>query len=160
MNDRLLAMIFTRHFWMAMAFLIFAAGLGLTGALRGGTASDLARDGVETTATVTARNTWTVRGNTGGSGTRHWTLSVEFDDTAMRPVILTLPVSQALYERTSLGDTLTLRHMPDDPHTAELEPGSIAEDAGGFRGIALVMALAGLFFLIRAAIATRARPSP
>lgn len=150
----IVSLVFNRHFWTAIPFLLFAAGLGLTGLVIGGRGQDLARDGVETTATVVERQTWTTRSDS-GTASRHFRLTVTFLDTALNPVTLTLPASPDLYERVADGDSIPVRHLPDNTSIAELDQGATAEDAAGFQWIARVLAVVGLVFLIRAVLGAR-----
>lgn len=153
MSPLVQSLLFNRHFWLSIPFFLFSLGLGLTGLVIGGRASDLARDGVETVAEVLARETWSTRGSAGGPATVHHQLTVRFLDTALEPVVLDLPAPQTLYDSVAAGDRIPVRHLPEDPETAELVAGTTAIDAAGFGQIALVMALAGVFFLGRAGFA-------
>ena len=155
MSPFTLAFVFNRHFALALAFLLFAAGLGITGMVIGGRADALARDGVETVGEVLARETWSTRGSAGGPVTQHFQLTLRFQDTALAPVVVDLPAPRDLYESVAAGDSVPLRHLPDDPETAELVAGITARDAAGFGQIALVMALVGLALLGRAAWTAR-----
>lgn len=155
MSPYTLAFVFNRHFALALAFLLFAAGLGITGLVIGGRADALAREGVETVAEVLARETWSTRGSAGGAATHHYQLTVRFQDTALATVVVDLRAPRDLYDSVTAGDTVAVRHLPDDPETAELVAGATERDATGFGQIALIMALAGLFFMGRAAWAAR-----
>jgi len=155
MSPRVFAFVFSRHFLTGAAFVLFAVGLGLTSLIIGARASDLAREGLNTQATVTARDTRVVGGSAGRSSSVTHLLTVDFVDTALTPVTAQIAVTEAFFDQTQVGDTVPLRHLPDDPGIAEIIEGSVAEDAAGFGGIALLCLLAGLFFWARAGWAAR-----
>lgn len=145
--------LFMRHFlWVPLipmsAGLVFSVIAWVTIA----TENRLARDGVETVALITDRAIRNERDSDGNSVTRHY-LSYRFTPTAGETVTARASVSRDSYRAVEVGQSVTVRYLPDDPGTNRLAVEGSDRVFGmvfGIIGLLLLMASGGaLWWLLR-----------
>jgi hypothetical protein len=145
--------LFVRH-WLWVPLILLAAGVLFSwdGLSRIAEANRLAREGVDTVAIVTGREIRTERGSNGATHTRYY-VSYRFNTTSDMMLNTRASVAAATYHAVEIGQSVTVRYLPDNPGTNRLALEGTGRGSGmvsGLVGLALLMAGGGVgWWLLR-----------
>jgi hypothetical protein len=147
-----LGRLFMRHFlWVPLIPLTVGLVLSLVAWSIIAADNRLARDGIETVATFTARDIRTERDRDGNGVTRHY-LGYTFVTESGDRVSARALVARATYESATVGAQVPVRYLPDHPGTSRLASEGSDRTGGlifGLMGLALLAGGAGIgWFLL------------
>lgn len=132
-----------RHYlWLPVIPAVLALILGGVGWLLWAEARTMARDGVQAVAVVTDRRILTQTDRDGSRSTRY-VVAYRFNPSSDQTVDGDDQVSRALYDQLAVGQSVTVRFLPDDPARNDLEPDGpwLPAFLLALAGVALVVAL-------------------
>jgi hypothetical protein len=145
--------LFVRHWlWVPLIPLLAGVIFSLIGWVVIAEANRLERDGVDTVATVTARDIRTETDRDGNRTTRYY-VSYRFTPTSDQTVNARDSVARTTYDAAQVGQGVAVRYLPDDPGVSRLSSEGTGRGGGmifGLVGLVLLMAGGGLgWWLLR-----------
>ncbi|MCC5986420.1 MAG: DUF3592 domain-containing protein [Pararhodobacter sp.] len=133
------AILMRQRAWLLAFGLVFTVAFGAVSLILSAEARQLAQHGVEAEATIVSLDTRTRRDSDGNRRTTYL-VTYRFDLPGGETQRNRDTVSRGYYRSVSRGDQVTMRYLPDDPATAELERGSARRNSILFGLVALVAA--------------------